>query len=359
MPQRSKWLDPRRISHGIAWRLRALIAKVGPGPNAERLSPPVPSGDHFRTAVLRGLGVEDISTLPPTERMWAEFRLTAVERGWNAVELLGGRAVFRRKRVLDVGCAYGGFLVAAAHAGAKEVVGIDIDRELLDQASLLLNDYRVTAFVQIDDITDPSLPDRIGRFDIVICNDVLEHVLDLEAAVANLRQLLAAGGLLFLEIPNGQALRYVESDGHYKLPGITMLEHTDAERWFRSFYQDSYPYRTFFYAPLDFYVAIFSRAGISLRLLNAPTPDPEAVADLAGQWRRCREAISALAHDASDKPRDLVEAIQTRMNDLDHRFTSIHTTASGSPLREERNLASVVLQTTFGLDSFLLVGKAH
>ncbi|MFN2486114.1 MAG: class I SAM-dependent methyltransferase [Acidimicrobiia bacterium] len=63
----------------------------------------------------------------------------------------GGRRALREKRVLDVGCAYGGFVVAASQAGAREVIGIDISRELLDLASMQLQDYGVDAeLVQAD-----------------------------------------------------------------------------------------------------------------------------------------------------------------------------------------------------------------
>jgi 2-polyprenyl-3-methyl-5-hydroxy-6-metoxy-1,4-benzoquinol methylase len=357
MPGRSKWLDPARIAHGIAWRFQALKAAARAGSGKDRRQPPIPSGDHFTTAVLRSFGVKDIAALGPTERMWAEFRLTSAERGWNAVELLGGPSAFRGKRVLDVGCAYGGFLVAAAHAGAKESVGIDVDPELLDLARLLLSDHQTTADLRTGDITDASLADRIGQFDVVFCNDVLEHILDLRGAAANLAQLLNPGGLLFLEIPNGQAVQYVGSDGHYKLPGITLLEHTAAVRWFRSFYEDAYPYRTYFYAPLDFYVALFSGVGLPLRLLNAPVPDKEAVEGLVQQWAQARERISGLTTEAADKPQDLVEEIQARAGEMNVRFVRLHATATSSPLPEERDLASMILRTTFGLDSFLLEGR--
>ena len=226
--------------------------------------------------------------------MWAEFTLTSAERGWQAVERMGGPKAFRGRRVLDVGCAYGGFLVAAGHAGARELVGVDIDQKLLDLAGLLLSDHQATAELTIADITDPEMPERLGSFDIVFCNDVLEHVVELDEAARNLARLVKPGGRLFLEIPNGLAIRYLDSDGHYKLPGITLLDHTDAERWFRSFYEDKYPYRTFFYAPLDYYVALFSRQRMALRLLNAPSPDSKAVSDLAENWAATFRRLQAL-----------------------------------------------------------------
>lgn len=355
MPGRSKWLDPARMARGIAWRFQALKAKAGPQSDDQLTRQPI--GDSFRNAVLQRFGVHEVDELDPTQRMWAEFRLSSVERGRSAVSLMGGPARFRGKRVLDVGCAYAGFLIAAAEAGAREVVGIDVDPELLDLAHLLLADHAVAARLEQADLIDPSLPKHIGQFDIVLCNDVLEHVKELEQAAMNLERLLIPGGRIFLEIPNGQAVQYIDSDGHYKLPGITLLDHKDAERWFRAFFQDSYPYRTYFYAPVEYYLALFSRVGIQVRVLNAPSTDRQAVTELARQWERTRQRLDHLSEEFPDKPADLINQIQSRANEITTRFGRLLTTAVSSAVPEERHVASSILLTTFGLDSFLLEGS--
>ena len=354
MPGRSKWLDPARMAHGVKWRTADFLAKRRP---AEPTSSPTPLTRSFDAAVLDSFGVKEITELDPTAKMWAEFTLTSVERGWRAVERLGGPRAFRGRRVLDVGCAYGGFLVAAGHAGARELVGVDIDQKLLDLAGLLLSDHQATAKLTIADLTDPELPERMGSFDVVFCNDVLEHVVELDEAARNLARLVKTGGRLFLEIPNGMAIRYIDSDGHYKLPGITLLDHTDAERWFRSFYEDKYPYRTSFYAPLDYYLALFSRQRMALRLLNASSPDSKAVSDLAESWAEILPRLLSLDREFPDKPPDLIEEIRERSREADTRIRRLITTATTSPIAEERSLADTVLSTTFGLESFLLEGR--
>ena len=354
MPSRSKWLDPARIAHGLTWRAQALRARLGP---PVPTTAPVARGHSFQTTVLSSYEVEDIIDLDPTRQMWAEFTLTSAERGWRAIEMLGGPRSFRGKRVLDVGAAYGGFLVAAAHAGAREVVGIDVDPKLLDLARLLLADHETEARLEVADITDNTLPARLGKFDIVFCNDVLEHVQELDDTARNLAALLKPHGRLFLEIPNGLAIRYIESDGHYKLPGITLLDHADAEQWFRAFYADQYPYNTYFYAPVDYYLALFSRARIPLRLLNTPSADPESITALALQWEETRARLSRLRDEFPDKPQNLIAEIGKRADEVGIRFGRLLETAMESPIAEERGLAATVLRTTFGLESFLLEGR--
>ncbi len=115
-------------------------------------------------------------------RMWHEFKL-----------LLAGRAVSPR-RVLDVGCATGGFL-AEAKADQWEGVGVEFSEFAIDVA-------RREFGLQVlkGDVFHPELPEH--SFGLVTMWHVLEHVIDPLATLDQARKLLAPGGLLFVELPN-------------------------------------------------------------------------------------------------------------------------------------------------------------
>ncbi len=245
--------------------------------------------------------------------MWADFTLTAVDRGFHAVNALGGQLAFKGKRVLDVGCGYGGFLVAAVRAGAREAVGVDSNPKVLELAPMLLADYETEARLELADLIDPALPGVLGAFDLIICNDVLEHVKNVQVAVQNLVEMLAPGGRVFLEIPNGNAIKYVRSDGHYKIPGITLLDFDEARRWHRAFFPDATTYDTFFYGTVDYYLATFSRMGVLLRMLEVPHGDPGSIERLAGDLK----ALEAESHNwptaFAGKPTEIMAIIQERL----------------------------------------------
>ncbi len=101
---------------------------------------------------------------------------------------------------LDVGC--GGGLVAEplARMGAK-VTGIDAGEDVIAAARShavgqgLEIDYRAGDVVLLAD----AMP---GRFDLVTCLEVLEHVADVPAFLLALRRLLKPGGLLVFSTPN-------------------------------------------------------------------------------------------------------------------------------------------------------------
>ena len=51
------------------------------------------------------------------------------------------------------------------------------------------------------DLTDPAQVQRLGRFDVVVCVHVLEHVDDDRAALAGLADLVNPGGVALIGVP--------------------------------------------------------------------------------------------------------------------------------------------------------------
>jgi SAM-dependent methyltransferase len=103
-------------------------------------------------------------------------------------------------RLLDVGCGEGRHTVAAAR-DAGEVVGVDLDPGRLATAREDYDTYAdgtPGAFIRGDAL---SLPFTDGAFDVVVCSEVLEHIPDYEAAIAELRRVCRTGGALAVSVP--------------------------------------------------------------------------------------------------------------------------------------------------------------
>jgi SAM-dependent methyltransferase len=94
-------------------------------------------------------------------------------------------------RVLDLGCAAGSF---DSNACPGRVVRADLDAP----AHLVHDD-----FVRTD---AAALPFPNGCFDVIVCNHSVEHFADLPAALAEIRRVLAPGGLLFVSVPDASTL---------------------------------------------------------------------------------------------------------------------------------------------------------
>ena len=287
----------------------------------------------------------------PTVQMWIDFTLSSVERGRQAVASMGGIEAFAGRKVLDVGCAYGGFLVAAKEAGAGRVVGVDIDSKLIDLARLQLADHHVAADLAIEDITSEGVVDRWGTFDIVLCNDVIEHVVDPFRCAGNLASVMKRGGKVFLEIPNGSAVDFMRKDGHYGLFGLTLLSRSEAERWWRLHYHDIYGVEH--YAPLSYYLGIFSASGISLRLLTNVENREKRMAEVAEAFDRLEDELASLEKIEAV---ELVESIQQRGGEEIGRFRQLRARLESSDVAAERSILVDEILSTYGMTFWTLEG---
>jgi glycosyltransferase involved in cell wall biosynthesis len=96
-------------------------------------------------------------------------------------------------RVLDVGCADGAF-AALVRAQGHHVTGTDLVEQPLVRT-------RTDAFVRAD--LNHGLPaDLRGPFDVVVAGDVLEHVIDPSALLAQIGERLSPGGEVLVSVPN-------------------------------------------------------------------------------------------------------------------------------------------------------------
>lgn len=100
------------------------------------------------------------------------------------------------KRVLDAGCGTGWGSELLVRAGAREVVGLDIAEEAVEDSRKRVDRAR---FLR-GDLQD--LPFRPGSFDVVVCFEALEHTQDTSQTLDSLVNVLSDGGLLFVSSPN-------------------------------------------------------------------------------------------------------------------------------------------------------------
>lgn len=101
----------------------------------------------------------------------------------------------------EIGCGSGADLEAFARVGFVPL-GVDPDAAARSAASER-NQHAVDG--TLEDLP-PELAER--QFDLVLLSHVLEHGLDIHKAIAGLRNLIAPGGLLVVEVPNHSSLGY-------------------------------------------------------------------------------------------------------------------------------------------------------
>lgn len=98
------------------------------------------------------------------------------------------------RRVLEVGCGRGGF--RANLAPDAEVWGVEAVPEVAEQAGSVMTRVLTGRF---EDVA-ADLPDRY--FDLIVCNDVIEHMSDDRGFLQSLHRYMAPGAHLMGSIPN-------------------------------------------------------------------------------------------------------------------------------------------------------------
>jgi len=95
-------------------------------------------------------------------------------------------AVDRSEALLDVGCGEQPFRSMIESVGGR-YVGMDVHQNSTTSVDILST---------IEGATVPAQP-----YSIILCTEVLEHVTDIDAALAGLRRLVATGGAVVVTVP--------------------------------------------------------------------------------------------------------------------------------------------------------------
>jgi 2-polyprenyl-3-methyl-5-hydroxy-6-metoxy-1,4-benzoquinol methylase len=140
----------------------------------------------------------------------------------HALRIVGGG-----HRVLEVGCSTG-YVTEHFVANGNTVVGVEIDPEAAREAERFAERVHVA---DLDLVRVSSL--ESGRFDVIVLGDVLEHLRDPDASLADLLTLLDTGGRVVISLPNVAHvdLRLMLLGGAWTYQDTGLLDRTHL-RWF-------------------------------------------------------------------------------------------------------------------------------
>ncbi|WP_424627551.1 class I SAM-dependent methyltransferase [Bradyrhizobium sp. SYSU BS000235] len=151
-------------------------------------------------------------------------------------------------RVLDIGCGFGGFVLAARVLGL-DAYGIEIAPFEVEFARQRLSraqpqDDAKVVYRQGDAL---ALVAEEGTFDAITLWNVLEHIGDGDALLTLAARLLKPGGVIFIICPNYAAFR---DEAHYQVPWYPLFPRYLASGYLRrqgrdpSYFETSIFYRT-------------------------------------------------------------------------------------------------------------------
>jgi 2-polyprenyl-3-methyl-5-hydroxy-6-metoxy-1,4-benzoquinol methylase len=217
---------------------------------------------------------------------------------------LGGSVSGRR--FLDLGSGTGGSLVGALKAGAAYCEGWEINSEKLalsevntrtcgmEMANVLVRSFSME--------TPEALGDDFQPFDVVFCEEVLEHVKELDAALVTLARCInRERGVGYVTMPNGFSLASVLADPHLELFGIALLDRFEAQPLATALKNHThYSDMMGAYCRHDDYVARFAEVGLSVVPVEEADATPKALRSMRRQLDRLQERRENLRRDWGD-----------------------------------------------------------
>ena len=176
----------------------------------------------------------------------------------------------RGKRVLDIGCGTG---YGAARLGdsAAAVIGVDISAEAVAYANEHYSGHKLSFAVA----SGMALPFAAAAFDLVIAFEMIEHLTDWEALLAEARRVLRPSGQFVVSTPNTRF--YAES--RRKSGPNPFHEHEFEFEEFRDALGRHFPHVSLFlqnHGPSITFQPIEAATGAEVRVEGKPTPPDES-----------------------------------------------------------------------------------
>ncbi len=137
-----------------------------------------------------------LAKLPASTRYYDHRRY---ELAWSCIP-----TSLRNARFLDAGCGDGYILQETRKRFPTQfqtLCGLDISHYKTIRARARLGENAALAVANVE-----ALPFRDASFDVILCTEVLEHLLSVEPGIAELARLCAPGGRVILSTPSRQPM---------------------------------------------------------------------------------------------------------------------------------------------------------
>jgi 2-polyprenyl-3-methyl-5-hydroxy-6-metoxy-1,4-benzoquinol methylase len=187
---------------------------------------------------------------------------------------------------LDVGSGYGGLLLALASEGAT-VMGIEYAKELHDLSLINIAGEPHSIPIYLGNFLDRDVLPEGEKFDLIIINDVFEHIHDIDYLFRRLQEVSHDETIIYFEIPNHRSYHAIRKEHHKFVFGLALLEPG-------SWAEVTGPFNIY-HRPLSLYSLLFKSIGYDTLTLNT------AVSVATGTAQRIR-----VAHEEIDREIEVV-----------------------------------------------------
>ncbi len=165
----------------------------------------------------------------PNYKRWLRGREFSNARARIVSEIVSAYKKCENLDILDLGSGEGG--TSSYLAESNNVISYD-----LSLLRLKRQEHQNKKFKTINGKAE-SLPFHNSTFDLIMLQDVIEHVSDRDSLICELKRVLKSNGLIYLSTPNKFSLFNIISDPHWGIPFLSLFKRKTIKKYFLRFFR--------------------------------------------------------------------------------------------------------------------------
>ncbi len=167
----------------------------------------------------------------PNYERWKRAREISIERGKFVRSIISKVRKCQNLKILDVGSGEGG--TSKVLSRDNIVTSFDTNKiRLLRQQNSFSNFNLLCG-------SSSSLPFKNNSLDLVILQDVLEHLDNMKKLINNVYNLLNDNGMIYLSTPNKFSVINIIADPHWGVPLVSLLNRDSVRKYFLNYFRKS------------------------------------------------------------------------------------------------------------------------
>ena len=167
----------------------------------------------------------------PNYERWKRAREISIERGKFVLSIISKVRNCQNLKILDIGSGEGG--TSEVLSQDNILISFDMNKiRLLRQQNSFSNFNLLCG-------SSSSLPFKNNSFDLIILQDVMEHLDNREKLINNLYNLLNDNGMIYLSTPNKFSVINIIADPHWGVPLVSILKRDSVKKYFLKYFRKS------------------------------------------------------------------------------------------------------------------------
>ncbi len=150
----------------------------------------------------------------PNFERWKRARELSIERGKFVKSVVEKYLVCKSLDVLDLGSGEGG--TSILFSNENKVVSYDLNLIRLGRQNDSADYYKINGNAL-------KLPFKKNSFDLIILQDVVEHLPNITNLIDEINGVLKADGIIYLSTPNKYSIFNIIADPHWGFPFVSIL----------------------------------------------------------------------------------------------------------------------------------------